>query len=84
MKRIWFLSFVIFIACQKEEDRCGTLIQKVNEGTIYTFVIQTDLNIRGYGDQNLPSIPDDGIRQGQVSKEDYEAFQLGDAYCADY
>ena len=36
MKRIWFLSFVIFIACQKEEDRCGTLIQKVNEGTIYT------------------------------------------------
>jgi hypothetical protein len=70
-----FLMMLSFLNCQKEDERCGQIIQKVAQNAVYYFVLQTDENIRSYGDQNLPSIPDDGVRQGSVSKEVYESLK---------
>ena len=78
-----FLIMLIFFNCQNEDDRCGQIIQKVTQNAVYYFVLQTDENIRSFGDQNLPSIPDDGVRKGSVSKEVYESFEVGDEYCAE-
>ena len=84
MKKLFlFLMMLSFLNCQKEDERCGQIIQKVAQNAVYYFVLQTDENIRSYGDQNLPSIPDDGVRQGSVSKEVYESFEVGDEYCAE-
>ena len=47
------------------------------------FVLQTDDYVRSYGDPNLPGIPDDGVRQGSVTKENYERFDIGDEYCSE-
>ena len=77
------LMMLIFFNCQNEDERCGQIIQKVTQNAIYFFVLQTDENISTYGDPNLPSIPDDGVRQGSVSKEVYESFEVGDEYCAE-
>jgi len=83
MKQIQFIIVLfLFWGCQKEDDRCGTIIQKTSQGDSYIFVLQTDLNFIGYGEENLPNIPDEGVRQGRVSKEVFESFELGDEYCS--
>jgi hypothetical protein len=46
-------------------------------------VLQTDDYVRSYGDPNLSGIPDDGVRQGSVTKENYERFDVGDEYCSE-
>ena len=84
MKKLLLFAFIILIFnCQKEDDRCGQIIQKVIQGTNYYFVLQTDDYVRSYGDPNLPGIPDDGVRQGSVTKENYERFDVGDEYCSE-
>jgi len=83
MPRFFFLLLMfVFFNCQKEEQRCGQIIQKVNQNDSYYFVLQTDEYSRSYGDFTNPEIADDGIRQGSVSKEIYDAFEVGDEYCA--
>lgn len=83
MKKLPLLiMMLIFFNCQNEYERCGQIIQKVTQNAVYYFVLQTDENISSYGDQNLLSIPDDGVRQGSVSKEVYKSFEVGDKYCA--
>ena len=84
MKKLLLFAFIILIFnCQKEDDLCGQIIQKVAQGTNYYFVLQTDDYVRSYGDPNLPGIPDDGVRQGSVTKENYERFDIGDEYCSE-
>ena len=82
-KLLLFAFFILTFNCQKEDDRCGQIIQKVAQGTSYYFVLQTDDYVRSYGDPNLPGIPDDGVRQGSVTKENYERFDVGDEYCSE-
>ena len=77
----FFLPF--FFNCQKDDERCGQIIQKVTKDNNYYFVLQTDDYINSYGDPNLPSAPDDGVRQGSVSQEIYESFKVGDDYCSE-
>ncbi len=72
-----------FIQCQKENDKCGQIIQKVNREGIYYFVLQTDENVHYYSTPNNFNIPDDGIRQGIVSKETYDSYAVGNNYCTD-
>ena len=48
------------------------------------FIIQTDNDSNNnYYDENSPGIPDDGIRQGSVSEEIYNSFEIGDEYCSE-
>ena len=60
------LLFFFFCQCNTDTEKCGQIIQKVVQGSTYLFVLQTDENISSYGNQNLPSIPDDGVRQGSL------------------
>ncbi len=84
MKKLLIFNFIIlFLNCQKEDSRCGQIIQKVTQGGNYYFVLQTDDNIGSYGDIDTPSIPDDGVRQGSVTKESYERFNVGDEFCSE-
>lgn len=67
MKKLPLLIMILFFFnCQNEDERSGQIIQKVTQNAFYYFVLQTDENISSYGDQNLPSIPDDGVRQGSL------------------
>lgn len=70
------------LACQVSEDRCGIVIQKVEIENSYYFVLQTDEYINYYNTPSQPNLPDDGVRQGLVSKEIYDKFEIGDEYCA--
>ncbi len=83
MKKLIFLLFLFFLlACQVSEDRCGIVIQKVEIENSYYFVLQTDEYINYYNTPSQPNLPDDGVRQGLVSKEIYDKFEIGDEYCA--
>ena len=84
MKKLVLYSYLlIFFNCQKADERCGQIIQKVFKDNNYYFVLQTDDYANSYGDPNLPGIPDDGVRQGSVTQETFEAFKVGDDYCSD-
>ena len=84
MEKLPLYAFlVLFFNCQKDVDRCGQIIQKLDQGGSYYFVLQADDYIRSYGDPDLPGIPDDGIRQGKVTKEIYDQFNIGDDYCSE-
>jgi hypothetical protein len=84
MKTLFTLFLLLlFLNCQKEEERCGQIIQKVTQDSIYYFILQTDDFTSLYGNPNMPGIPDDGIRQGSVSKEVYESFEVGEEYCSE-
>ena len=69
--------------CQKSDERCGIIIQKIEINKILYFVLQTDEYINYYNNPNQPNLPDDGVRQGVVSKEVYENFDVGEEYCSE-
>ena len=79
--RIVLLTLVLFFSCTVSNDRCGKIIQKITANGNYYFVLQTD----DYGSQinSDTYIPDDGIRQGLVNFATYEAYSVGDKYCAE-
>jgi hypothetical protein len=77
-----FVAF-LFFACQATEERCGTIIQKVEIENRFYFVLQTDEYINYYNTPSQPNLPDDGVRQGIVSKEIYDNFEEGDEYCSE-
>lgn len=81
-KYILLILFFFLNQCNTDTEKCGQIIQKVVQGSTYLFVLQTDDYGTYYADQDLPGVPDDGVRQGAVSKEVYEAFEVGDEFCA--
>ena len=81
-KLILFGISLILSNCQNNNEKCGQIIQKAVNNSIYYFIIQTD-NDSNYYDENSPGIPDDGIRQGSVSEEIYNSFKIGDEYCSE-
>ena len=83
-KLILFGIILILYSCQNDDEKCGQIIQKAINNSIYYFIIQTDNDSNNnYYDENSPGIPDDGIRQGSVSEEIYNSFEIGDEYCMD-
>ena len=82
-KLILFGIILILSSCQNNNEKCGQIIQKAINNSIYYFIIQTDNDSNNYYDENSPKIPDDGIRQGSVSEEIYNSFKIGDEYCSE-
>ena len=82
-KLILFGICLILSSCQHNNEKCGQIIQKAINNSIYYFIIQTDNDSNNYYDENSPGIPDDGIRQGSVSEEIYNSFKIGDEYCSE-
>ena len=82
-KLILFGISLILSNCQKNDEKCGQIIQKAINNSTYYFIIQTDNDSNNYYDDNSPGIPDDGIRQGSVSEEIYNSFKIGDEYCSE-
>ena len=82
-KLILFGISLILSSCQNNDEKCGQIIQKAINNSIYYFIIQTDNDSNNYYDENSPGIPDDGIRQGSVSEEIYNSFKIGDEYCSE-
>ncbi|MGY8966667.1 MAG: hypothetical protein ACKVHJ_05640 [Flavobacteriales bacterium] len=82
-KLILFGICLILSSCQNNNEKCGQIIQKAINNSIYYFIIQTDNDSNNYYDENSPGIPDDGIRQGSVSEEIYNSFKIGDEYCSE-
>ena len=82
-KLILFGISLILSSCQNNNEKCGQIIQKAIDNSIYYFIIQTDNDSNNYYDENSPGIPDDGIRQGSVSEEIYNSFKIGDEYCSE-
>lgn len=83
-KLILFGISLILCSCQNDDEKCGQIIQKAINNSIYYFIIQTDNDSNNnYYDENSPGIPDDGIRQGSVSEEIYNSFEIGDEYCSE-
>jgi hypothetical protein len=83
-KLILFGIILILYSCQNDDEKCGQIIQKAINNSIYYFIIQTDNDSNNnYYDENSPGIPDDGIRQGSVSEEIYNSFKIGDEYCSE-
>ena len=79
-----FGIILILYSCQNDDEKCGQIIQKAINNSIYYFIIQTDNDSNNnYYDENSPGIPDDGIRQGSVSEEIYNSFEIGDEYCSE-
>jgi hypothetical protein len=74
---------MLFIKCQKSDERCGIIIQKVEIQTTLYFVLQTDEYINYYNNPGQPNLPDDGVRQGLVTKETYDNFEVGEEYCSE-
>ena len=74
---------ILFIKCQKSDERCGIIIQKVEIQTTLYFVLQTDEYINYYNNPGQPNLPDDGVRQGIVTKETYDNFEVGEEYCSE-
>ena len=58
------------------------IIQKVKIDLSYYFVLQTDEYINYLNNPAQPNLPDDGVRQGKVSEEIYNNFDVGDFYCS--
>ena len=77
-----FTSF-LFISCQSSNEKCGQIIQKEIIESNYYFVLQTDEFINYYNTPQDPTLPDNGVRQGAVSKETYDSFEIGDEYCSE-
>ena len=82
-KLILFGISLILSSCQNNNEKCGQIVQKAINNSIYYFIIQTDNDSNNYYDENSPGIPDDGIRQGSVSEEIYNSFKIGDEYCSE-
>ena len=82
-KLILFGICLILSSCQNNNEKCGQIIQKAINNSIYYFIIQTDNDSNNYYDENSPGIPDDGIRQGSVSEEIYNSFKIVDEYCSE-
>ena len=84
MGRFFILGiFFFFINWQKSDERCGIIIQKIEINKTLYFVLQTDEYINYYNNPNQPNLPDDGVRQGVVSKEVYDNFDVGEEYCSE-
>ena len=84
IKRFLVISVLIFFSkCQLPDERCGTIIQKSIIDNNYYLVLQTDEYINYLNNPNQPNLPDDGVRQGKVSKEIYENFNVGEEYCSE-
>ena len=84
MKKILFIGVLISLnCCQKPDEKCGQIIQKTMISEKYYFILQTDENIHYYSNPSNPTIPDDGIRQGAVTKEVYDSFSVGEKYCTE-
>ena len=84
MRKLILLGIsLILCSCQNNDEKCGQIIQKAINNSIYYFIIQTDNDSNNYYDENTPGIPDDGIRQGSVSEEIYNSFEIGDEYCSE-
>tara|TARA_B100000768_G_scaffold41709_1_gene40606 strand:+ start:1797 stop:2054 length:258 start_codon:yes stop_codon:yes gene_type:complete len=84
MRKLILLGIsLILCSCQNNDEKCGQIIQKAINNSIYYFIIQTDNDSNNYYDENSPGIPDDGIRQGSVSEEIYNSFEIGDEYCSE-
>jgi len=71
-KFLFFGVFLTLLSCQASDERCGTIIQKVERNNTFYFVLQTDEYINYYNTPNQPNLPDDGVRQGIVSKEVFD------------
>lgn len=83
-KKIFFLALMLsFFNCNQSDKRCGIIIQKVERDQFFYFVLQTDDYINYYNNPNQPDLPDNGVRQGMVSKATYENFDLGEEYCSE-
>ena len=83
MVRLLILALIIFTNCQKSDERCGIIIQKIEIQSKFYFVLQTDEYINYYNNPNQPNLPDDGIRQGIITKETYDNFEIGEEYCSE-
>ena len=83
MVRFLILALIIFTNCQKSDERCGIIIQKIEIQAKFYFVLQTDEYINYYNNPNQPNLPDDGIRQGIITKETYDNFEIGEEYCSE-
>tara|TARA_B100000767_G_C19746357_1_gene528720 strand:+ start:1797 stop:2054 length:258 start_codon:yes stop_codon:yes gene_type:complete len=84
MRKLILLGIsLILCSCQNNDEKCGQIIQKAINNSVYYFIIQTDNDSNNYYDENSPGIPDDGIRQGSVSEEIYNSFEIGDEYCSE-
>lgn len=83
MVKLLILALIIFTNCQKSDERCGIIIQKIEIQSKFYFVLQTDEYINYYNNPNQPNLPDDGIRQGIITKESYDNFEIGEEYCSE-
>ena len=83
MVKLLILALIIFTNCQKSDERCGIIIQKIEIQSKFYFVLQTDEYINYYNNPNQPNLPDDGIRQGIITKETYDNFEIGEEYCSE-
>ena len=84
MGRFFILGTIfLFSTCQKSDERCGIIIQKIEINKTLYFVLQTDEYMNYYNNPKQPNLPDDGVRQGVVSKEIYENFDVGEEYCSE-
>ena len=82
-KFLFFGVFLTLLGCQASDERCGTIIQKVERDNTFYFVLQTDEYINYYNTPNQPNLPDDGVRQGIVSKEVFDDYEVGETYCSE-
>ena len=83
MVKLLILALIIFTNCQKSDERCGIIIQKIEIQSKFYFVLQTDEYINYYNNPNQPNLPDEGIRQGIITKESYDNFEIGEEYCSE-
>ena len=84
MRKLILLGIsLILCSCQNNDEKCGQIIQKAINNSVYYFIIQTDNDSNNNYDENSPGIPDDGLRQGSVSEEIYNSFKIGDEYCSE-
>lgn len=82
MKKVVFIIIIwCAFGCSISEERCGEILQKINQNGKYYFVLQTN----DYGQQinSDTFIPDDGVRQGAVDQATFQAYTVGEAYCAE-
>lgn len=82
MKKGIIISILCCVnACSITEERCGEILRKINQNGKYYFVLQTD----DYGQQinSDTFIPDDGVRQGAVDEATFQAYAVGEEYCAE-
>lgn len=82
-KLLLLLVCFCFLNCQKSDEKCGQIIKKEIIEANYYFVLQTDEYINYYNTPQDTTLPDNGVRQGKVSKEVYDSFEIGDEYCSE-